>query len=479
MVGYCGGVFGGARGHRNWTIVTYHGPLFWSNYSGPTPFQDDDYNFVMQTPITPITIVNGVPSGGFPSGITLENGNHIPGLGPDPIVLEFEAQETIDHFGLTPFWNAFHQAVDEEFKELFRGHPEITPAKDMVRQKEAIVIGLMGLDIFEKATSEIHPVFVLAIHTNEDPADDTWAIFARNYGNEGMCSDNMHYADFNTVTLRLPRLAAAPAAATATSGPGTRFFASAPLTKPGIGIFFGTDIFLAQPAPPTPSENGDTFITFQLAPTPNDGDDGYRISGELHLQWSPAAGPAPALAATQLAATTSVAVATASATEPESPEAKVDALLAQLTPDQMATAVSLAGTDPPVADDTVELVPTFLANPPSQANTPVTPTAVPSPRQRQLTERRGRGICGAFNGQPPADWGTCDSLSAFTQLAFTGTANAAGWFNAPVTLTLTPFNVSGKGIDHTEYSFDNVNWNRYAGPFTLSDGVFTVYFRSQ
>src|SRR5947199_8591924 len=187
MFGYCGGVIGGGRGHRNWTIVNYHGPLYWSNYSGRTPFQDDDYNFIMQTPT-----ING-----FPSGITKENGQHIPELGSDPIVLEFEAQETIDHFGFTPFWKQFHNSVDEEFYALFHGHPEITPAKDMVRHKDAIAIGLLGLDIFEKATSELHPVFVLAIHTNEDPADDTWAIFARNYGNEGMCSDNMHYADFN------------------------------------------------------------------------------------------------------------------------------------------------------------------------------------------------------------------------------------------------------------------------------------------
>src|SRR5262249_62303547 len=150
----------------------------------------------------------------------------------------------------------------------------------------------------------------------------------RTYADGGLCSYKTHSAAFNTVPWQLRRLARARDAATATSGPGTRFFASAPLTKPGIGIFFGTDIFLAQPAPPTPSDNGDTFITFHLPPTPNDGDDGYRISGELHLQWSPAAGPAPALAATQLAATTSVAVATASATAPESPEAKGDALLA-------------------------------------------------------------------------------------------------------------------------------------------------------
>src|SRR5207237_7543816 len=40
-------------------------------------------------------------------------------------------------------------------------------------------------------------------------------------------------------------------------------------------------------------------------------------------------------------------------------------------------------------------------------------------------------------------------------------------------------NVSGKGIDHSEYSFDNNIWVRYTAPFTLPEGIITVYYRSQ
>ena len=455
-----GPLCGGGKGHTNWTIVSYHGPLFWEEYSGPFP-NDDDYNFVMNTPVT----------NGFPSGITKDNGSDIPGL-EDDIRLEFEAQETIDHFGLTPFWNDFHRAVDTD-RLLGTNF-----ARAMVGGNDAVAIGLLGLDRVHGSASEIHPVFVLAIHVKADPMDDEWAIFARNYGNEGFCSDNMHYADFNTVTLQLPRPASVPATSQATVASGTRFFSSALLSDPGAS-FPGIDIFPAQAVGIATSPRQDTFITFHLPPTPNDGDDGDRISGELHLQWSGAAGPAPAPVATQPREATSLAAATSPATDPEEPEAKISALFAQLTSQQQATALSLAGVQAPVPDDNVELVPTFLNNPPSRANTPATPTAVLSPRQQQRWQKLGRGLCGALNGQLPANIGTCDSFPPFTQLTFTGTPNAAGWFNTPVTITLTPFNVSGKGIDHTEYSFDGQNWISYASPFVLSNGIVTLFYRSE
>jgi len=46
-------------------------------------------------------------------------------------------------------------------------------------------------------------------------------------------------------------------------------------------------------------------------------------------------------------------------------------------------------------------------------------------------------------------------------------------------VTLTAINVSGKGIDHSEYSFDNNNWVLYTAPFTLPEGIITVYYRSK
>src|SRR5262249_47028594 len=150
----------GGVGHTNWETVTYKGPIFWEDHSNPT-FGDDDYNFLIDTPDS-----DGVTSGG-----TRDN--------QDRVKLEFQARETIDHFDNTTFWNQFHQAVDDDDQS----------ARNLVDGKEAVAIGLLGLDREHESKSEIHPVYALAIHTSTNPADDTWAIFVRNYGNEGWCSE--------------------------------------------------------------------------------------------------------------------------------------------------------------------------------------------------------------------------------------------------------------------------------------------------
>jgi len=439
----CGGILGfGASGHLNWTVVTYEGRIFWGGHS----FFDDDYNFFLNTLVT----------NGFPSGVTATN--------PQQIELEFQARETIDHFGLSPLWDEFHFAVD---------HID-SLAHSLMDTKEAVVIGLLGLDRVHGSHSEIHPVFALAIHVNPDPLDDTWAIFARNYGNEGWCSDNMHYSNFNNVTLRLPRPGSVAATDQPTLGLGTQFFANTPAVT-------GYEVFTAP--------NQDTFITFHLPSPPADGDDGARVSGELHLRWnagataasSSAIAPNAALSTlkrAQLAATTSVA-ATAQVEEEVTPESQLADLFAQLTPQQQATYLSMLPPRPPASPDTFQLVPNIVSNPPAPASAPPALTAVRDPRQQQHREDVFKSFCGALSGQLPADMGTCASYLPFTQLTHTGTPNAAGWFNTPITVTLTAINVSGKGIDHSEYSFDNHIWARYTAPFTLPDGIITVYYRSQ
>jgi hypothetical protein len=426
----CGGTLGfGASGHLNWTVVTYEGQIFWHAHSNPT-FGDDDYNFFLNTLVT----------NGFPSGVTAIN--------PQQVKLEFQARETIDHFDLSPFWHDFHNAVDNNDAE----------AHIKVDNKEAVVIGLLGLDRVHGSASESHPVFVLAVHVKSAPLDDTWAIFARNYGNEGWCSDNMHYSNFNNVTLRLPRLISAPAAAQATIGAGTQFWASSPSAALGVDFFSAPNL--------------DTLITFHLPSPPADGDDGDRVSGELHLQWS---GATASILTTANAALTTVAPLSDSG----EPEGRLEGQFAQLTPQQQATYLVMLPPRPPASPDTFQLVPNILSNPPAPASTPPVFTDVRDVRQRQHREDIFKSFCGALSGQLPTDLGTCASYLPFTQLTHTGTPNAAGWFNTAVTVTLTAINVSGKGIDHSEYSFDNHSWVLYTGPFTLPEGIITVYYRSQ
>jgi hypothetical protein len=67
----------------------------------------------------------------------------------------------------------------------------------MVDGKPAIVIGLLGFDNEhgdrpEGARVELHPVYGLAIKIADRASgstQDVWAIMARNWGNEGSCSN--------------------------------------------------------------------------------------------------------------------------------------------------------------------------------------------------------------------------------------------------------------------------------------------------
>ena len=54
-----------------------------------------------------------------------------------------------------------------------------------------------------------------------------------------------------------------------------------------------------------------------------------------------------------------------------------------------------------------------------------------------------------------------------------------GWLIAPATITLTAKDFSSKGIDFIEYSRDDTNWTKYAGPFVYADeGATTLHYRA-
>lgn len=358
------GIFDGcSNGHLNWDIVSYHGKIFWSDHSASF-FGDDDYNFELQTPVT----------NGFASGSSAPN--------PQQVQLEFQARETIDHFDGIPFWRDFHDAVDNNDRE----------AHIMVDGHEAIVIGLMGLDRVHGSLTEIHPVFMLAIHVSSLPSDDTWAIFARNYGNEGWCSDNMHYATFNTVTLRLPRNGLVPSTSQATLGAYTQFLAS------------GSDVtgwnFFSAP-------NQDTYITFHLPSPPADGEDGARISGELHLQWSGVSGIANSTATGAVAPPQAKEPATSSDMDPGEPEATLRNVWAQLTPQQQANYLAILPPSPAPLIDSFHLIPALVGEPPVHADSAPSLSVATDPRQHQYKQDQVMSFCGAMHGQPMGGTSSC------------------------------------------------------------------------
>lgn len=245
----------GVPGHANWAAGTFVGGIQWESHSCPcdtvcavrTGACDDDYNF------------DFYPSGG--ASLTNEREN---------IESEFDSDETIDHFN-TPWWNNFHTAVDNyssnaEVNQLWFKESNGTP------MRYAILTGLIGLEFAHTVSTELHPVWAMAIRVkDDDPADEVWAMFVRRFGNEGFCSGDQHYLDGlsnDTYTFRLPWR---PGASAVSIGSSTTFLANYTAT------------YSLQSAP-----SQGVLVSFTA---PEAGEN--RLNGELHLQWTGGQGPAP------------------------------------------------------------------------------------------------------------------------------------------------------------------------------------------
>jgi hypothetical protein len=172
-------------GHLNWFVSTYTGKIKWDDWSGtfnllhPTKSGDDDYNFFL-----------------FP-----DSGTGLTAAKPQWIGLEFDSDEVVDRID-KGWWNNFHDQVKNN------GGPDGAAAQS-IANAPAIAIGLMGLDSEHGAFTELHPVYGLAIHINSDAGHvgtDDWVFLARNFGNEGYCSDgNMTVPQLTTLSFFIPR----------------------------------------------------------------------------------------------------------------------------------------------------------------------------------------------------------------------------------------------------------------------------------
>jgi hypothetical protein len=160
---WCGdGASTSIDGHVNWLPGTYTGWLAWSDHSS----NDDDYNFVL--------------------GISAEEA-----FVASTVLLEFDSDETIDHFA-TPWWSKFHKAVDNG------------DVADLILTPQAVVTGLIGLDCEHGCGEEIHPVYSLALEADPNLLNNVWAMFVRNWGDEGYCSSTDHQLPLTAMSIRIP-----------------------------------------------------------------------------------------------------------------------------------------------------------------------------------------------------------------------------------------------------------------------------------
>jgi hypothetical protein len=233
----------GFGGHLNWIAATYTGTVAWEEKS--PPLQDDEYSI----------------------NVTTDNGNAgATAARPDGMHIEFDSDETVDpitdDLGIG-WWKAFHAAVDN-------GN---AAAHALIDNDFAIVTGLIGVDFAHTPGGESHPVWALAMRVRDDPSDETWAVFVRNWGNEGYCSGDQHYIDYldDQYTFRLPW----PAGATSVSVlmDPTQFSANQDgFATPEVAFVPNTGVFL----------------TFKDIPAARSHP---LIAGELHLAWTFASQP--------------------------------------------------------------------------------------------------------------------------------------------------------------------------------------------
>lgn len=243
------------KGHANWTVASSVGEVLWLNFAA-----DGDYNFMF------------FPDGD--NGLTENNGTSKGIAEPERrfIELEFDSRETTTHFA-TEWWTTFdgivrqHRQGEEIQKALSPKAPDVAA--------RAAVYGLFGLDCEHNCQSEFHPIYAMAIEVNDDAKRNQWAIFVRNWGNEGFCSRFDHHLALDQQKLRLvlPRR-------------GTRPRVDSPLTH-----FASTDGTIAFPEvafDALDGNRGQIVLTFSL-PAAERRADGDML---LTLEW-PESAPEP------------------------------------------------------------------------------------------------------------------------------------------------------------------------------------------
>ena len=238
-------------GHLNWGLATFVGTFDWEEYESV----DGDVNFKLFTPNNAaLTALNMPPN--------YDYGLH----------LEFNQFETIANFK-APFWTTLFGNMGCSVGL------DCTPnnaALAAVSGKLAVVTGLIGIDGVHGGYTESHPVFSLAIRTQEQnlatTVVDSWAFFLRNSGGEGDCSSHQHYWDGlpgagnggNWYFIQLP----APPGATKVD-----------VVSSGTGVWTSQSGIIG---PVITNDSKWTYIAFQL-PSPESGPE---LDGQISLQYT-------------------------------------------------------------------------------------------------------------------------------------------------------------------------------------------------
>jgi len=182
------------HGHVDWMAASANGYVSWLNLA-----DDWDYNFRL----VPQEQASGPQRD---RGLTTNNNRVSDSNSPRYMELEFASSEVADQFR-TPWWQGLAKLVDP--LDLPALSKYIHPSNPN-QEPFAVTVGLFGLDCEHDCRSEFHPVYALAIQLDENPTSNTWAIFVRNWGDEGFCSSLNH--EINLVNQKMSLLLPWPGA---------------------------------------------------------------------------------------------------------------------------------------------------------------------------------------------------------------------------------------------------------------------------
>jgi hypothetical protein len=195
--GYCQGLI---NGHLTWMNATYFGSVLWDSWSKDPTFTpgnwdlaDGDYNLLLE----PFISGNGY------TDLNLFSTNNYWG----GILLEFKDWETVSIAG-GPWWDKLRNSditntspssnTAEMFNPVGGGLP-------------AVVTGIIGIDGVHGGYTEVHPVFSIALDTQQTVNQDntltqSWVWFLRTKGNGGGCSEDYYSwtEPNNTFYIQLP-----------------------------------------------------------------------------------------------------------------------------------------------------------------------------------------------------------------------------------------------------------------------------------
>lgn len=212
--------------HVNWTVATYTGlatmPAIPSGLLVPIS-DDEDFNVVLIA-----AEANGRLSN---RGLTFYNEavSFSPSINGESshkyIELEFDSREIRPRLENGGWWRQFG---DLSSTAVGPDRPTESPGEATQRRTDAtasiralwnltdqrpfaraVVTGLFGVDCEHGCKSELHPVYLMAVETNADPSENTWQLFARNWGNQGSCGTLDHQFAAKTLSVVIPAPAGA------------------------------------------------------------------------------------------------------------------------------------------------------------------------------------------------------------------------------------------------------------------------------